>query len=179
MKKSYAASDNVSKILIILPARWRPNVTTIEEARDLNTLSVQDLMSSLKVHEISLNEHDSTKKSKFIALKSKGKQSQVLKANESEEESPDGDSDEDSVVGQKMAMLSNKLQYLAKKNKKFFSRSSGYKGSKKEDKKVASTARSLDTSLLIVLIFRRRNQRRSPRNPLLSRRSIEYILSRV
>jgi len=32
-------------------------------------------------------------------------------------------------------MLSNKLQYLAKKNKKFLSRISCYKGSKKEDQK--------------------------------------------
>jgi hypothetical protein len=34
-----------------------------------------------------------------------------------------------------MAMLSNKHQYLARKNKKFLSRNSGYKGSRKEDKK--------------------------------------------
>jgi len=34
-----------------------------------------------------------------------------------------------------MAMLSNKLQYLARKNKKFLSRSSGNKGSRKEDQK--------------------------------------------
>jgi len=32
-------------------------------------------------------------------------------------------------------MLSNKLQYLARKNKKFLSRSSGSKGSRKEDQK--------------------------------------------
>jgi len=34
-----------------------------------------------------------------------------------------------------MAMLSNRLQHLAKKNKKFLSRRSGYKGSRKEDQK--------------------------------------------
>ena len=32
-------------------------------------------------------------------------------------------------------MLSNKLEYLAKKNRKFLSRRSGYKSSKKEDQK--------------------------------------------
>jgi len=32
-------------------------------------------------------------------------------------------------------MISNRLQYLAKKNKKFLSRRSGYKGSRKEDQK--------------------------------------------
>jgi len=123
----------VSKILRSLPARWRPKVTAIDEAKDLNTLSVEDLVSSLKVHEISLNEHEPTKKSKSIALPSKGKSSQALKVVDSEEESPDGDSDEDPT--EKMAMLSNRLQYLAKKNKKFLSRRSSYKGSRKEDQK--------------------------------------------
>jgi len=91
----------------------------MEEAKDLNTLSVEDLVSSLKFHEISLNEHEPAKKSKSIALPSKGKSSKALKVIESKEESLDGDSDEDPT--EKMAMLSNRLQYLAKKNKKFVS----------------------------------------------------------
>ena len=62
LKKSYVASDHVSKILRSLPARWRPKVTAIEEAKDLNTLSVEDLVSSLKAHEIGLNEHELAKK---------------------------------------------------------------------------------------------------------------------
>ena len=86
----------------------------------IETLSVEDLISSLKVHEISLNEHEPTKKSKSIALPSKGKSSKALKVIKSEEKSPDGDSDEDPA--EMMAMLSNKLHYLAKKNKKFLSR---------------------------------------------------------
>jgi len=129
-KKSYVASDHVSKILRSLPARWRPKVTAIEEAKDLNTLSVEDL---LKVHEISLNEHESAKKSKSITLPSKGKSPKTVKVIEYEDESPDGDSDEDPT--NKMAMLSNKLEYLARKNKKFLSKRGGYKSSKKEDQK--------------------------------------------
>jgi len=85
----------VSKILRILPVRWRPKVTAIEEAKDLNTLSIEDLVSSLKVHEISLNEHEPAKKNKSIVLPSKGKSSKALKVIESEKESPDEDSDED------------------------------------------------------------------------------------
>jgi len=130
LKKSYVASDHVSKILRSLLARWRPKVTAIKEVKDLNTLSVEDLVSSLKVHEISLAEHEPTKKSKCIALPSKEKSSKALKVVESEEESPDGDSDEDHA--EMMAMLSNRLQYLAKK---FLSRTSGYIGYKKEDQK--------------------------------------------
>ena len=61
LKKSYVASDHMNKILRSLPAKWRPKVTTIEEAKDLNTLSVEDLISSLKCHEIGLNEHEPIK----------------------------------------------------------------------------------------------------------------------
>jgi hypothetical protein len=133
LKKSYVASDHVSKILRSFPARWRPKVTAIEEAKDLNTLSVKDLVSSVKVHEISLNEHEHAKKSKSIALPSKGKSSKAFKVIEFDDESPDGDSDEDPT--EKMVMLSNKLEYLARKNRKFLSKRGGYKSSKKEDQK--------------------------------------------
>ena len=131
LKKSYVASDHVSKILKSLPARWRPKVTAIEEAKGLNTLSVKDLVSSLKVHEIGLNEHEPAKKVKSIALPSKGKSSKTFKVIESEDESPDGDSDEDPT--EKMVMLSDKLEYLAKKNRTFLSKKGGYKSFKKED----------------------------------------------
>jgi len=66
-------------------------------------------------------------------LPSKGKSSKAFKVIESEDESPDGDSDEDPT--EKMAMLSNKLEYLAKKNMKFLSKRGGYKSFKKEDQK--------------------------------------------
>ena len=95
LKKSYVISDHVSKILRNLPARWRPKVTAIEEAKYLNTLGVEDPISSLKFHEMSLNEHEPSKKSKSIALPSKGKSSKALKVIESEEESPNGGSNED------------------------------------------------------------------------------------
>jgi len=139
----------VSKILRILPARWRPKVTAIEEANDLNTLSVKDLVSSLKVLEISLNEHEPAKKRKSIALPSKGKSSKALKVIESEEESPDGDSDEDHA--EMMAMLSNRLHYLAKKKKKFLSRRSGYKGSRKEDQKSCFNCKKCNALVAIYL----------------------------
>ena len=142
------------KILRSLPARWRPKVTAIEEAKDLNTLSVEDLVNSLKVHEISLNEHEP----------SIGKSSKALKVIESEEESPDGDSDEDPT--EKMAMLSSKREYLAKKNRKFLSKWVDTKAPRKKIRRVASTVRILDTLLLIALIFRRKSQRANPRNQI-------------
>jgi len=135
LKKSYVASDHVNKILRSLPTKWRPKVTAIEEVKDLNTLSVEDLISSLKCHEIGLNEHEPIKKPKSIALKSRGKPTKALKAIESEEESTSEDSDEDPAIVKEMAMLSNRLEYLAKKNKKFISRGSSHKSSRREEQK--------------------------------------------
>jgi len=69
---------------------------------------VEDLVSSLKVHEISLNEHEPAKKSKSITLPSKGKSSKALKVIESEEESLDGDSDEDPDGQEEQEVLEHK-----------------------------------------------------------------------
>jgi len=68
---------------------------------------------------------------------------------------------------------------LARKNKKFFNRGSGYKGSRKEDQKASSTARSLDTSFLIVLTCRKRNLKKNPRNQLSNPTSSEDRSSSV
>jgi len=84
---------------------------------------------------------------------------------ESEEESTSRDSEEYPEIVQKMAMLSNKLQYLAKKNKRFLSRSSSHNSSRREEKrKVASTARKLDISLLNAQTCRRTKPKTSLRS---------------
>jgi len=179
LKKSYVASDHVSKILRSLLARWRIKVIAIDEAKDLRNLSVKDLISSLKVHEITLDEHDSAEESKSTALKSKGKQSHAFKANESEEEFFDQDSDVVPAVVEKMAMLSNKLQYLAGKNKKFLSRSSGYKGSRKEYQKGCIHCKKLEPFIDDCPDLQGKNQKRSPRNQLSNPTSSEKRSSRV
>jgi len=46
-------------------------------------------------------------------------------------------------------------------------------------RRVASTVRSQDTLLLIILIFRKKNQRRSPRNQLSNQASSGSRSSRV
>src|SRR4030043_1736917 len=74
LKKSYTTADHVKKILRSLPVKWRPKVTTVEEARDLNALSLENLISSLKCHELGFPEAESSKKSKTMPLKLKGKE---------------------------------------------------------------------------------------------------------
>ena len=74
--KIYSSKDLVTKILRSLPRRWESKVTAIQEAKDLNILSLDDLLGSLTTHEIILNnqrEEDESKMKdrKVVAFKSK------------------------------------------------------------------------------------------------------------
>ncbi|KAH9763589.1 hypothetical protein KPL70_001218 [Citrus sinensis] len=68
--KTFSNSEKVKKIIRSLPKEWRPKRTVIEEAKDLNTLPLDDLISSLISYEEDLAAekwHEEKKKS--IALK--------------------------------------------------------------------------------------------------------------
>ena len=54
LDKSYTTTDHVRKILRSLPPKWRPKVTAFQEAKDLDLVSLEDLISSLKTHEMEL-----------------------------------------------------------------------------------------------------------------------------
>jgi hypothetical protein len=68
LNKSYTVANHVKKILRSLPPKWRPKVTAFQEAKDLDLVTLEDLISSLKSHEMELMADDSTKKMKGIAL---------------------------------------------------------------------------------------------------------------
>lgn len=68
LNKSYTITDYVKKILRSLPKQWRPKITAIQEAKDLNTVKSEDLLSWLRVHELELNEEEPEKKTKWVAL---------------------------------------------------------------------------------------------------------------
>ena len=88
LNKSYYVLDYVKKILRSLSVKFRQKVTTIHVAKDLNKLSLENLINSLKSHEIELVGDEHAKKSKSIALTSKGKSAKALQATESKEETP-------------------------------------------------------------------------------------------
>ncbi|GAV81614.1 UBN2 domain-containing protein [Cephalotus follicularis] len=48
----------VRKILRCLPKSWMPKVTAIEEAKDLNTLPLEELLGSLITHEMTIKNHE-------------------------------------------------------------------------------------------------------------------------
>ncbi|XP_073219618.1 uncharacterized protein [Cicer arietinum] len=58
LQKSYTTVDHVKKILRSLSSKWRPNITTIQKAKDLNSLFLEELINSLRSHKIELAEDD-------------------------------------------------------------------------------------------------------------------------
>src|SRR5262249_55954778 len=66
--KEYKNEEVVRKILRCLPHSWSPKVTAIEEAKDLDTLKLDELMGSLMTHEITRKEKEEPKKKKELAL---------------------------------------------------------------------------------------------------------------
>ena len=82
------------KILKSLPLKWHTKVTTIEEAKDLTKLPMEELIGSLMAYEINLTkklQEGEGKKKKSIALKATTK--------EEEEVEEEKQSDEDDDLG--------------------------------------------------------------------------------
>lgn len=93
------------------------------------TVTLEELISSLRSHEIELNEDEPQKKNKSVALKSRKKESKALQV--LEESSAESSEDED-----EMSMLSKRLNHLWKnKNRKF-------RSSRKPDYRKESSSRS-------------------------------------
>ncbi|GAV80901.1 UBN2 domain-containing protein [Cephalotus follicularis] len=76
--KSYPNQELVRKILRCLPKSWTPKVTAIEEAKDLSTPPLEQLLGSLMTHETTMKNHESveTKKKKTIALRDSKEESE-------------------------------------------------------------------------------------------------------
>src|SRR3954466_10465127 len=70
LDKGYTKADHVKKIIRSLPRRWGPMVIAFKIAKNLNEVSLEELISALRSHEIELDANEPQKKGKSIALKS-------------------------------------------------------------------------------------------------------------
>ncbi|XP_021743604.1 uncharacterized protein LOC110709690 [Chenopodium quinoa] len=110
--KSFSNKEKVRKILRCLPkSKWGPKVTAIEEAQNLRTLSLDDLLGKLITHEMSLNEEDGEPTSSTKGLARKAKKEDI--STNDEESDNDGD-DEDPFD-----LIARSLAKILKMKKKF------------------------------------------------------------
>jgi len=100
LEKSFTTEELVRKILWFLPHPWEAKVTAIQEAKNMNKITLEELIGNLQTYELMRNsqQQEETKKDRGIALKAM------------EEDSSDLD-DED------MDMLARKFKRFFKKTK--------------------------------------------------------------
>ncbi|GJY51279.1 hypothetical protein Tco_0442126 [Tanacetum coccineum] len=92
LDEGYSSKNYVRKFLRALHPKWRAKVTTIEELKDLTSLSLDELIGNLKVHVMIIKKDSEIVKSKgerkYLALKAK-------KESSDEECSTSGSEDEE------------------------------------------------------------------------------------
>nr|GEU35262.1 copia protein [Tanacetum cinerariifolium] len=75
LDEGYSSKNNVRKFIKALHPKWREKVTTIKESKDLTSLSLNELIGNLKVHEMIIKKDSKIVKAKVerkaLALKSK------------------------------------------------------------------------------------------------------------
>src|SRR3954470_5392134 len=141
LDKGYTKADHVKKIIRRLPRRWGPMVTAFKIAKNMNDVSLEELISALRSHEIELDANEPQKKGKSIALKSNIKKCtnafQVEEVDSEESESEEED---------ELSMISRRVNQLWKsKQRKFKS----FRGSKKFERGESSGGRISDKKKVV------------------------------
>jgi cell division protein FtsB/Arc/MetJ-type ribon-helix-helix transcriptional regulator len=107
--KTYQNSEMCRKVLRALPSSWESKKTAIKEAKNLNTLPLDELLGSLMSYEVERESFEQEKKEE------KSKKNLALKASLSSSEE---ESDEDA----EFAMLARKFRRFYKKREGSFSK---------------------------------------------------------
>ncbi|GKC91631.1 hypothetical protein Tco_1152280 [Tanacetum coccineum] len=91
LDEGFSSKNYVRKFLRALHPKWRAKVTTIEESKDLTSLSLDEHIGNLKVYEVIIKED-----SKMVKGKREQSRSLALKAKKesSDEDSSTSESDE-------------------------------------------------------------------------------------
>nr|GEX61174.1 hypothetical protein [Tanacetum cinerariifolium] len=116
LDSDYSSKNHVRKFLRAFQLKWRAKVTTIEEAKELATLPLDELIGNLKVYEMVLDNDgvaskiNTKEKVKSLALKAKVTRDQTSNDSDSQDES-DEEVDEEEVEA---------FNLLARNFRKFF-----------------------------------------------------------
>src|SRR3954468_20606679 len=125
LDKGYTKADHVKKIIRSLPRRWGPMVTAFKIAKNLNEVSLKELIVALRSHEIELDANKPHKKGKSIALKSNVKK--CTNAFQAREEDPE-ESESEEEEEDELSMISRRVNQLWKSKQRKFR---GFRSSKR------------------------------------------------
>ncbi|GJY69658.1 retrovirus-related pol polyprotein from transposon TNT 1-94 [Tanacetum coccineum] len=135
LDEGYSSKNYVRKFLRALHPKWRAKVTAIEESKDLTSLSLDELIGNLKVHEMIIKKDSKIVKAKVerksLALKAK-------KESSDEECSTSGSEDEEYAMAvrdfKKFFKRRGRFVRQPRNDKKTFQRSRDDKNGKSERK---------------------------------------------
>ncbi|GKA53468.1 zf-CCHC domain-containing protein, partial [Tanacetum coccineum] len=135
LDENYSIKNYVRKFLRALHLKWRAKVTVIEESKDLTSLTLDELIRNLKVHEMIIKKDSEIVKAKgerkSLALKAK-------KESSDEECSTSGTEDEENTMVvrdlKKFFKRRGKFVRQPRNNKKRFQRSRDNKNGKSDRK---------------------------------------------
>src|SRR4051812_8453109 len=137
LDKGYTKADHVKKIIRSLPRRWGPMVTTFKIGKNLNEVSLEELISALRSHEIVLDANEPQKKGKSIALKSNNNSFQAEEEDSEESESEEEEDDELSMISRRVNQLwktkQTKFKNLRSSKRPKGGESSGHRRSDKKN----------------------------------------------
>lgn len=122
LSKSFTIMDHVKKVL-----RSLPKVTTIQEAKDLNSLSLEGFVSNLQSHEMELNGDESGNQVKTMTLNSAKRYEKSSQTKKLKEATHDETYDEESDYDE-LAFIIKRFKHLSKKKNKFSSKRNDFKG---------------------------------------------------
>ncbi|GJX87811.1 zf-CCHC domain-containing protein [Tanacetum coccineum] len=100
----FSSRNHVRNFLRALTTKWRPNVTAIEESKDLSTLSLDELIGNLKVYEVVLEKDSEASKNKKERYKSLALKAKKESSNE-ETSTPGSDGEEYAMAVRDFKML--------------------------------------------------------------------------
>ncbi|GJX10165.1 retrovirus-related pol polyprotein from transposon TNT 1-94 [Tanacetum coccineum] len=135
LDEGYSSKNYVRKFLRALHPKWRAKVTAIEESKDLTSLSLDELIGNLKVHEMIIKKDSEIVKAKVerksLALKAK-------KESSDEECSTSGSEDEEYAMAvrdiKKFFKRKGRFVRQPRNNKKTFQKSRDDKTGKNDRK---------------------------------------------
>ncbi|GJT19981.1 retrovirus-related pol polyprotein from transposon TNT 1-94 [Tanacetum coccineum] len=135
LDEGYSSKNYVRKFLRALHPKWRAKVTAIEESKDLTSLSLDELIGNLKVHEMIIKKDSEIVKAKVerksLALKAK-------KESSDEECSTSGSEDEEYAMAvrdfKKFFKRRGRFMRQPRNDKKTFQRSRDDKNGKSDRK---------------------------------------------
>ncbi|GJR66144.1 zf-CCHC domain-containing protein [Tanacetum coccineum] len=123
LDEGYSSKNYVRKFLRALQPKWRAKVTVIEESKDLTSLSLNELIGNLKVHELIIKKNSKIVKGERRSLALKAK-----KESSDEKSSTSGSKDEEYVMA-------------VRDFKKFFNRRGRFVRQPRNDKKTFQRSR--------------------------------------